>query len=171
MISKLVAIGTMEKLEVAIKFFQDRQGKKEINVENVLKPFWHKVYNIACEKGYTALHYELIELIGTTTQLDDEITDLLLSSIDKLEKFDRFAYWIFDNFLRLLDNNSQNISKIYVALLQKFFIGTHEMDKVIKIVEYFYEHGLKEEADLICNLYGEYGEYKLEDVYMKFNEN
>jgi hypothetical protein len=171
MISKLVAIGDMEKLEIAVKFFQGRQGKKEIDIENVLKPFWHKVYNIACEKGYATLHYELIELIGTVTQLDDEITGLLLGSIDKLEKFDHFAYWIFDNFLRLLDNNSQNISKIYVALLQKFFIGTHEMDKVIKIVEYFYEHGLKKEADLICNLYGEYGEYKLEDTYMKFNEN
>ena len=170
MISTLIAIGTIEQLEVAIKFFQDRRGKKEIDIENVLKPFWHQVYNIACEKGYTSLHYELIELIRTITELDDEITDLLLHSIDKLEKFDRFAYLIFDNFLRLLDGHSQNVAKIFVALLQKFSIGTHEMDKIIKIVEYFYKHGLKEEADLICNLYGEYGEYKLEDTYMKFNE-
>ena len=171
MISKLVAGGTIEQLEVAIKFFQDRQGKKEIDVENVLKPFWHDVYNIACEKGYTTLHNDLIELISSVALIDDEIAGLLLDSIDKLEKFDSFTYWIFDNFERLLKSNSQNIARIYIALLQKFFIGTYEMDKIVKIVEYFYKQDLKEEADLICNLYGEYGEYKLEDLYTRFNTN
>ncbi len=169
MISKLVNKGTENQLEIAIKFFQDRKETKDIDVENILKPFWHKVYEIICEKGYTTLHYELVELINTVSLLDDEITLLLLNSIDKLEEFDRFAYWIFDDFLRILDNSSENVAKVYVALLQKFFIGTHEMDKVVKIVEYFYEHDLKTEADLICNLYGEYGEYRLEETYMKFN--
>lgn len=48
--------------------------------------------------------------------------------------------------------------------------GMHYMSEIEEIVEYLYANNYKEEANVICNLYGEYGEYRLESLYYNNNK-
>ncbi|MFA6137890.1 MAG: Abi family protein [Sulfurimonas sp.] len=167
-IFKLIDNASTEQLETIIRFFQSRINEQKFDVEKIVKPLWKKVLIQVKEKKYTKLHKELLQLISSVDKIDKEIYELLLESIEELEKFDGYYPWIVDNFLRLLEENTKYVADIYIALLKKYYFSSYEKDKDKEIVEYLYKHNFKTEANKICTLYGEYGDNSFEDIYNQY---
>ena len=171
MINKLVSTGDEKQLKEAINFFHNRVNNDMPNLENTLKPFWKKTLSEVISKNYQNLHVELMELITTVEVIDEDIYTLMITSIDKVDFIDAHSFWILDSFIRLLSNSFEYIAQIYIQLLRKNSFSTYDIEKIEEVIDYFYQHDLKKEADELCNLYGEYGEYRLEDLYRKYQDN
>ena len=168
MISKLIDIGTIQQIEELVRFFQSRTNEQSFDTQKILKPLWKKLFIQVTQKKYTKLHVELIQLMSSVDAIDKEIYELLIESISELEKFDGYTPWVTDNLARLLENSTKYVADIYIALLKKFHFHSYEKDIDKKIVEYLYKNDFKNEANKICNLYGEYGDNSLEEVYNEY---
>lgn len=169
MISLLLSRGNENQLKEAISFFQNTVNKNKSNLEKVLKPFWKKSLSKIINKPYNSLHLELIELITAVEVIDEEIFDFIIISMDNIDSVESHNYWLLDSFIRLLPSSSKYVSQIYIKLLEKGSFSTYEIDKIEQIIDYLYQHELSTYADQLCNMYGEYGEYRLEGLYRKYN--
>lgn len=169
MIYLLLSKGDEKQLKEAISFFQDTVNKNKSNLERVIKPFWEKTLSEIINKQYNSLHLELIELITAIEVIDEETFALIINSIDNIDSVENHNYWLLDSFIRLLSSSPKFVSQIYVKLLEKSSFSTYEIDKIEQIIDYLYQNELSTYADQLCNMYGEYGEYRLEGLYRKYN--
>jgi hypothetical protein len=170
MINKLLSTANEGQLKEAISFFHNRVNNDIPNIERTLKPFWKKTLYEVKRKNYQNLHVELIELITSVEVIDKDINDLVMASIEKIDTIDAYNFWILDHFIRLLPTSFEYVAQIYIQLLKKNSFSTHDIDKVEQVVDYLYQHDMDKEANELCNVYGEYGEYRLEDLYRKYNK-
>ena len=156
-----------EKLEYLIDILSSN-ASKPIS-EKQLKKLWKVLLTKIEKQNYTDISIKLLKLTSLISDIDSEYMNLINKSIEKIDNLNLPAYWIVENFLKLLDKNPKCIVDTYIKLLKIDSFGDLEEKKVSKILEYLYKHNFKKEANKICNLYGEYGVDKWKSIYEKYN--
>ncbi len=116
---------------------------------------------------------DLIRLTAYFDKIDNENIVLIKRSAP-------FAYINYNvpDFIKELkriievdSDNIEKVSEIYPLLFEKEFVQPFEMDDIRFIVEKIYGAGFKDNAEKICNLYGERGYDFLRDIWKKYNKN
>jgi len=173
MIAQLLSISNRENIESILNIlFFNKNNSKNISKKQ-LQILWRKLFKKIENNNYANLYINLLKLIKVTSDLDSEDMSLINLSIERVpievETINFHNFWIAEKFLKLIDKNPKYIANIYIKLLSKSLFGEHNEEEVSQILEYLYQHNLKQEANKISNLYGEYGIDKWKDIYDKYN--
>ena len=168
LIDKIITNGTYQQKQTLIKFFENRSGSKNIDIDKHIKPLWEKLLTSLDEAVFKTLYSDLIQWINTLESIDEEIFSLILNTIEKLDSFPMHGSAI-DKLYKLTDTNTEEVSDIFIAILQKSNFATYPNEKLIEGIEKIYLQGTKNKANEICNLIGEYGNYSLKELYIRYN--
>jgi len=167
MISQLLSISNRENIESILNILVSKNSKNISKKQ--LQVLWRELFKKIENSHFTDLYINLLKLITIISDLDSEYISLINLSIEKVESVNFRSFWIAKNLLKLIDKNPKYIANIYIKLLKKSLFGEHNEGEVSQILEYLYQHNLKQEANKISNLYGEYGIDKWKDIYDKYN--
>ena len=153
-----------EKLEYLINILSNKSLS-----DKQLRKIWKALLTQIEKQNYTDIYIHLLKLIPLISDIDSEYMNLINKSIEKINNLKFRTYWIVGTLLKSVEKNPKYIADIYIKLLKIDSFGEVYEEKVTEILEYFYQHNLKLEADKICNLYGEYGVDKWKNIYEKYN--
>lgn len=169
LIYKVINNGDYEQKQKLIQFFQNRGAGKDIDIKKHLIPLWNKLLVSLEDKEFKPLYNELLQWINAIKDIDKELYDLIIKTIEKIESFPMYHADILRNIYKLADNNINEVANILILLLEKFDFYIYQNEKLIIVVESIYKSELKEEANKIVNILGEKGNYSFKKLYVDNN--
>lgn len=157
----------LQLLVNSIKTIFDNKNKSK------LKEIWSLIYNELDSRVNTETNNKiksnLIKWIDLIDEFDDDIYSWLELSVKHLEDNYNVPYFI-DKLDELMNNSPEQTARYMITMIKNNdYIGYNE-DKIIDTVKKLYEYNYKEEANTICNLFGEKGYIFLEGLFVQNND-
>lgn len=151
----------------SIKLIFDNKNKSK------LKEIWRLIYNELDARENTEINNKiksnLIRWIDLVDEFDDDIYDWIELSVKHLEDNYNVPYFI-NKLDELINNSPEKTAKYMITMIKdNNNIGYNE-EKIIETVKKLYEFDYQEEANIICNLFGEKGYVFLEDLFVENND-
>lgn len=169
LINKIIDDGNYKQKQKLIQFFQNRGNGKDIDVEKHIIPLWNRLLIKLNKEEFKSLYFELLQWTNTIKNIDKEVHDLIIKTINEVESFPMYHNDILRNIYKLAESNLEKVTEILILLLNKFDFYLYENEKMISTVESIYKLGLMEDANEIVNILGEKGNYSFKALYIKYN--
>ncbi|WP_277057262.1 toll/interleukin-1 receptor domain-containing protein [Trichlorobacter lovleyi] len=182
---KLIHDGNLDSLKEVVDFFwmqrrvtsNDEPHNQEV-IAKVIN-FWKLLYERYLDRAAGEYSREEMSLLSHISrlavflpQIDDENSKWLLQAIP-FANVSHYAYSVIEELDALKDKGDPTVSAGYIGLLYlamlDSFTPDYDKEHIRSIVAFLYEHGNKEAADKICNIYGVRGMQFLRDIYERYN--
>jgi len=160
----------LEKKGIRLKAM-DRQKKDEMKSKIV--EFWKEVFNERYKKD-KSLKKKDKEILSELSKLTVFLERIDIENREWLLKLAPYVHINFNSpfFIECLNNikdkdeeTTKNVSDIFLKMLESF-TPDFDKDHIRSIIDYLYKTCNKDNADIICNLYGSMGyDDLLRDIY------
>ena len=142
-------------------------------VKESIKPLWKTMFDLL-EKHQGEREYQsVISKLYLWLDIVDEIDDEIKPWVNLTAKYVGENYNGSDLVERLakhVEKSPENVGEIYIEMLNGGVYPDYDEKDIRKVVECLYQSGFKENADMICNMYGRIGSYFLRNLYESHND-
>jgi hypothetical protein len=118
------------------------------------------------EKEYLEVISNLSLWLSLVDEIDDDLFKYLKFSAKHIQtKMDE--HFFIEYLLKHASTEPKKVGEICLEMLDAGVYPDFRQEDIKKIVQILYDLGQKENADKVCNLYGEKGFNFLRDIYQK----
>lgn len=173
----LIEKNKFELIESIINFYWSQKENQKLFdldvLKNKIKEIWKLLFNHYNNSLNTLQAQKIIcslgKLLSIIDSIDEEFYSYLLV-IAKCMKVNPEEASFFIEYLReKSERQPKEVINIFTELLNAGVFPHYKQENILFIVEIAYSNQLKEEADKICNSYGEQGFDFLREIYGKNN--
>jgi len=163
--------GSTKHLWEIIHFLRSVEGEEtHKKVKERIKPLWKTMFDLLekhqGEPDYQSVISNFYLWLDVVDEIDDEIKEWLKLTA-KYVNVGFHASELVERLSKHVDKTPQNVAEIYIEMLNAGAYPDYDQKDIIKVVECLYQRSYKEQADRICNMYGEVGYYFLGEIYKK----
>jgi len=171
---RILELAKPEQLSQIVNFLSDLEGDEPQNkLKARIKPLWEAMFGLLQEKQqepeYQRIISQLYLWLGVVDQIDDNVKEWSLLTATYIR-----AQWhesgLVEKLANHVDTTPKEVAEIYLAMLNANVYPDYDQDDIRGIVRSLYKHNCKEQADTICNMYGEAGYDFLRDLYEEYNQ-
>lgn len=174
LIDRILELANPSHLSEVVRFLAGLEGdepRKKLKAK--IKPLWQAMFGLLRDKHeqpeYQGVISDLCRWLGIVDQIDDDIKEWSLLTAKYIR-----VHWhdsvLVKELAKHVDATPLAVGEIYLAMLNAGVYPDYDQANIQTIVKSLYENTCKEQADTICNMYGEVGNYSLRDLYEKYNQ-
>lgn len=165
LISELIYNGNIRQLSEIIRFFLIQKDKK-YEIRPKIKPLWNVMFKLTSRDPtkYEEVISDLANWITFFDDIDEELFRYLMFSV----KYYKNTLFIIDDLAKYVEKYPEEIGEIYIELIKHSDSIYYKNETIKDIINTLYEKNEKENADFICNFYGENGFYFLRELYDRY---
>jgi hypothetical protein len=170
LIRAVIDRGTHEQLAEMIAYFQGYPDDKPEDFLQKLRKLWSyftdKLHSRDSESGCQKLLSDIVGWLRLVQSIDSDTEKSLLISLPYLSA-GRGRHLFVRDVMTFVEKYPEPVARLYLSLLETGEHFEYLKKEVLAIVEQLYRSGLVQQADTICNLHAERGEFFLKDLYEK----
>lgn len=166
LISELIYNGNIKQLIEIIRFFLIQKDKNFEKIRPKIKPLWNVMFKLTSRDPtkYEEVISDLAEWVTFFDEIDEELFRYLMFSV----KYYKNTLFIIDDLAKYVEKYPEEIGEIYIELIKHSDNIYYKNETIKDIINTLYEKNEKENADFICNVYGENGFYFLRELYDRY---
>lgn len=174
LIDHILELAKAEQLSQVVEFLGHLEGDEpRRKLKARIKPLWKAMFERLREKQqepeYQRIISELHLWLGVVDEIDDGVKEWSLLTAKYIR-----AQWgesgLVEQLAKHVDGSPKEVAEIYLAMLAAKVYPDYDQNHIKAIVQSLYQHDCKEQADAICNMYGEVGDYSLRPLYEAHNQ-
>lgn len=173
LISKLLEQQNMNLLSEIVRFFwiSHENQTKEMKAKVIImwRALINLLSNIEVKKEVKAVISDLSKWLVFIDKIDDEISDWILLSAKYIKSNYNTSYLI-EYLVKHAIITPEKVANIYLFMLKEKIFPDYDQKHIMETIQCLYDHGQKNNADEICNLYGKNGFDFLRAIYLKNNK-
>ena len=171
LIYQLINSGNPKLLSGMVDFVPRRQYDASDKVNSKVKPAWRTLIAILSPKSTEAEYREILGSLsgwlGLIDRIDAEALKWLKLSAKYVERgFDSASF--VEALRKHVTQTPKEVGEIYLEMLNNKIYPDYPPTDIQEIVRILYNHGYKEKADDICNLYAAAGFNFLRPLYEEY---
>ena len=155
LLKKLLESGNTKYISELVSFVATFGNKKENNIDKI-KPLWKAIIEIVKpnldKEEYLTIASSLGKWLKVIDTIDDDIYNWLLVTASVIND-DWHSSELVESLLKHVEKTPRMVGEIYLQMLNAGVYPQYHTERIVAIVQAFFDLGEKETATRICNLY------------------
>ncbi|CAG1006238.1 hypothetical protein METP3_03793 [Methanosarcinales archaeon] len=157
LIFKIITNRNINHLSAIVSYFGMLPDKLTDKIKTKIKPIWKVLFELLMQSEGNLEYQKTISNLSKWLSLIDEIDEQILEWLKLSAKYieaDFNTDFFVESLLKHAAKTPEKVGEIYLEMLNEGTYPYNEIENIQEIVRILYDHGQKESADRICNLYG-----------------